>query len=77
MSISTESAFGLAIVSMSAAVSPKSLWNGNGTGACRELAVQCIQLEIDVAELALYVRDIFGKLHVNVGVTGIETERIP
>jgi hypothetical protein len=26
------------------------------------LAVQCIQLEIDVAELPLYVRDILGKL---------------
>src|SRR6266478_3395434 len=61
-------------------------WTGNGqhersgvskitlerdvTGAWRELAVQCIQLEVDVAELPLYVRDIFGKLHVDVGGTG-------
>jgi len=33
------------------------------------LGVQCIQLEIDVAELPLTSETIFGKLHVDVGVT--------
>ena len=48
---------------------PKITLEQDGTGAWRELAVQCIQLEVDVAELSLYVRDILGKLHVDEGVT--------
>jgi len=48
---------------------PKITLERDGPGTARELAVQCIQLEIDVAELSLYVRHLFGKLHVHVGVT--------
>ncbi len=62
------------------------LWAGNGqhegsrvskitlkrnrTGALRELAVECIQLKVHVAELPLYIRNTLGKLDVHISVTG-------
>ena len=62
------------------------LWTGNGQHECsgipkitlerdrtctlRQLVVQRVQLEIDVAELPFDVRDILGELHVDVGGAG-------
>ncbi len=36
----------------------------------RQLVVECVQLEIDVAELPLDVRDIFGELDIDVSRAG-------